>query len=74
MGENRKAYKVLAGKSEGKRTLRRPRCRCENGIRAYVGEIGWVGGMEWSQLAQDRGWWWAVVNAVMNPQVLAPQS
>jgi hypothetical protein len=32
------------------------------------------GGVEWVQLAQDRGWWWAVVNVVMNPKVLAPQS
>jgi hypothetical protein len=26
------------------------------------------------QLAQDRGWWWALVNTVMNLRVLAPQS
>jgi hypothetical protein len=24
------------------------------------------GVVEWIQLAQDRGWWWALVNAVMN--------
>jgi hypothetical protein len=32
---------------------------------------GEEGGMEWIQLAQDRGQWQAVVNAVMNLRVLA---
>jgi hypothetical protein len=27
------------------------------------------GGMDWIDLAQDRGRWWALVNAVMNLQV-----
>jgi hypothetical protein len=25
-----------------------------------------IGGMDWIDLAQDRGWWLALVNAVMN--------
>jgi hypothetical protein len=29
-------------------------------------------GVEWIHLAQDRGCWRAVVNAVMNLRVLAP--
>jgi hypothetical protein len=33
MGEERKLYKVLVGKPEGKRPLGRPRRRWENGIR-----------------------------------------
>jgi hypothetical protein len=33
MGEERKVYKVLAGKPEGKRPLGRPRRRWEDGIR-----------------------------------------
>jgi hypothetical protein len=33
MGEERKVYKVLAGKLEGKRLLGRPRRRWEDGIR-----------------------------------------
>jgi len=33
MGEERKVYKVLVGKPEGKRPLGRPRCRWEDGIR-----------------------------------------
>jgi hypothetical protein len=33
-----------------------------------------AGGVEWIQLAQDRGRWRAVVSAVMNHRVLAPRS
>jgi hypothetical protein len=41
MGEDRKVYKVLVGKPEGKRPLKRPRHRREDGIRMDLGEIGW---------------------------------
>jgi hypothetical protein len=37
-------------------------------------EIGWGGGVEWIHLAQDRDRWRAVVNAVMNHQVLGPRN
>jgi hypothetical protein len=40
MGEEIKVYKVLAGKPEGKRPLRRPRRRWEDGIRMDLREIG----------------------------------
>jgi hypothetical protein len=45
MGEERKVYKVLVGKPEGKRPLGRPRRRCENGIRMDLRKIGgvWIG-------------------------------
>jgi hypothetical protein len=43
MGEERKVYKVLVGKPEGKRPLGRPRHRWEDGIRMDLMEIGWVG-------------------------------
>jgi hypothetical protein len=72
MGEGRKVYKVLVGKPEGKRPLRRPRHRREDGIKMYLRGVGW--GVEWIHLAQDRDHWQAVVNAVMNLRVLAPES
>jgi hypothetical protein len=73
MGEERKMYRVLMGKPEGKIPLGRPRSRWENGIRMDVRGIGW-GSVDWIQMAQDRGWWRNLVNAVMNLRVLAPRS
>jgi predicted small integral membrane protein len=73
MGEERKVYKVLVGKPEGKRPLGRPRHRLEDGIRMDLREIGF-GGVNWIGLAQDRDWWRAVVSVVMNLWVLAPWS
>jgi hypothetical protein len=67
----RKLYKVLVGKPKGKRPLKRPRRRWEDGFRMDLKEIGW--GVEWTQLAQDRGQWRALVNTVMKLCVLAPQ-
>jgi hypothetical protein len=73
MGEERKVYKVLVGKPEGKTPLGRPRRRWEDGIRMDLREIGF-GCVDWILLAQDRDWWRAVVSAVMNLRVLAPRS
>jgi hypothetical protein len=70
MGEKKKVYRVLVAKLEGKRPLGRPRLRWENEIRRYLREIGWGGGVEWIQLAQDRDRWRALVNTVMNLRVL----
>jgi hypothetical protein len=63
----RKVYKVLVGKPEGKRPLGRQKRRWEDGIRMDLM-------VEWIQLARDRGRLWALVNMVMNLQVLAPRS
>jgi hypothetical protein len=73
MGEERKVYKVLVGKPEGKRPLGRPRRRWEDGIRMDLREIG-LGGVDWIRLSQNRDRWRAVVSAVMNLRVLAPRS
>jgi hypothetical protein len=40
MGEERKVYKVLVGKPEGRRPLGRPRHGLENEITMDLGEIG----------------------------------
>jgi hypothetical protein len=53
---------------EGKRRLGRPRRRREDNIRMDLREMGW-GGMNWIDLAQDRGQWRAVVNTVINLRV-----
>jgi hypothetical protein len=73
MGVERKLYKVLVGKPEGRKLLGRPRHRWEDGIRMDLREIG-LGGVDWIPLAQDRDRWRAVVSAVMNFRVLAPRS
>ena len=41
MEERRGAYRVLVGRPEGKRRVRRPRVRCEDNIKVYLQEIGW---------------------------------
>jgi hypothetical protein len=73
IGQERKVYKVLVGKPEGKRPLGRPRRRWEDRIRMDLTEIG-LGDVDWIRLAQDRDQWRAVVSAVMNLRVLAPRS
>jgi hypothetical protein len=73
MGEERKVYKFLVRKPEGKRPLGRPRRRWEVGIRMDLREIG-LGCVDWIRLSQDRDRWRAVVSAVMNFRVLAPRS
>jgi hypothetical protein len=73
MEEERKVYRVLVAKPEGKRPLGRARRRWEDGIRMELREIS-LGGVDWIRLSQDRDRWRAVVSAVMNLRVLAPRS
>jgi hypothetical protein len=68
MGERRGAYRILVGRPEGRRPLRRPRLRWEDNIKMDLQEVGWVG-MDWIEVAQDRNRWRALVNAVMNLRV-----
>jgi len=43
MGKRRCAYRVLVGTPEGKRPLRRHRCRWVDNIEMNFQEIGWWG-------------------------------
>jgi len=68
MGEERWVYRVLVGKTEGKRPLGRPRRRWVNNIRMDLQEVG-CGYMDWIGLVEDRDRWRALVSAVMNLRV-----
>jgi hypothetical protein len=66
MGEDRKVYRALGEKPEERRPFGRPMRRWEDGIR--------MESVDWIQSVQDRDQWQALVNTVMNLQVLAPRS
>jgi hypothetical protein len=52
MREKRNAYKLLVGRSEGKRPLGRPRRRWLDNIKMDLIEIGWAGwtGLDWMRI------------------------
>jgi hypothetical protein len=50
MGGMKNGYKILVGKSEGKRPLWSPSHRWEDSIRMNLREIGWEG-VGWMHLA-----------------------
>jgi hypothetical protein len=56
MGEKRNVYRLLVGKTEGKRPLGRPRRRRIDNIKMDLLEIG-LNVMDWIGLAQDRNRW-----------------
>ena len=68
MGEESGVYRVLVGKLEGKRPLRRPRHRWVDNIGMGLQEVG-CGYMDWIGLAQDRDRWRRLVSAVVNLRV-----
>jgi hypothetical protein len=68
MGEMINAYKILAGKPEGKRPLGRHGRKYEDNIKIDIREIG-IGGVDWIHLAQDRVRWLVLANTVMKQMV-----
>jgi len=62
MVEERGVYRVLVGKSEGRRPLGRPRRRWVDNIGMDLQEVG----CGWDWAAQDRDRWRTLVSAVMN--------
>jgi len=68
IGEARGVHRVLVGRPEGNRPLRRPRRRWEDSIKMDLREKGFDGA-NWIRLTQDGIQWRAFVNTVMNPRV-----
>jgi len=68
MVDRRVIYRVLVGKTEGKKPLGRSRRRWDFNIKMDLQEVG-CGGTDWIELAKDRDRWRALVSAVMNLEV-----
>jgi hypothetical protein len=68
MGDKSKAYRLLVEKPEGKRPLGKPRHRWEDNIRMDHLELEWSD-VDWTDLAQDRNSWRALVSSVFNLRV-----
>jgi len=60
MWDRKDIYRVLVGKSEGKRPLGRPRHRRKGSIKMNLLEAYLI------ELDRHRDKWWLLVNAVMN--------
>jgi len=46
VGDKRGAYRLLVGKPEGKRPLRRSKHTWKDNIKIELQEVGWGGGMD----------------------------
>jgi hypothetical protein len=53
MEKRRGVYRVLVGKPEGKRSLRKHKHRLQDNIKMDIQEVGW-GDMDWIDMAQNR--------------------
>jgi hypothetical protein len=65
MGEKGNAYRLLVERPEEKIPLGRQRHRWVDNIRMVIVEIV-LGELGWTDLAQDRYSWRALVNSAMN--------
>jgi hypothetical protein len=68
MRVKRNVYRILVGKPDGKRPLRKPRRRWMDNIKMDRRQIGWDG-IYWINLVQDRDQWRALMNTVMKLRV-----
>ena len=68
MEEDRSAFKILTGKPTGKRFLGSSRRRWEDNIRMEL-EEKCINAGNWVDLAQDRDYWRALVNAALKLRV-----
>jgi hypothetical protein len=66
--EKRNAYRILVGKSKGKRPVGRPRREWVDNIKIDLTEIE-KGGVDWIDLAVNSDQWRALVTTVMKYQV-----
>ena len=67
-GASKGANRVLVGKPEERRSLRKPRSRWADNIKTDLQEVEWES-MDRIYLAQDSHRWRAIENAVKNPWV-----
>jgi hypothetical protein len=63
MEDIRSGYRILVTEPEGKKKTGGPSHKWEDNIRT---EGTGCESVNWTQLAQDRGEWWDLVNTVMN--------
>lgn len=68
MGDRRNSYRLLLGKSEGKRPSRRPRPKGDYNIKINVKEVG-LQGVDCIHLDQGTDKWQALAKAVMSLRV-----
>jgi hypothetical protein len=64
LGKKRNAYRILVGKPEGKRPLRKPRHRWVDNIKVDLREMEWDG-VDWIDMAQVRDHWRALMNTLL---------
>jgi hypothetical protein len=68
MEEGKSAFKTLIGTPTGKRPLGKSRRRWKDNIRTDLKEIG-INTRNYVDLAQDRDFWRALMNATLNVRV-----
>jgi hypothetical protein len=73
-GRGEECVQSFGGKPERKNHLEDQGIDGTMGSEWILGRLSGRYGVEWIQLAQDRGRWRALVNTVMNLRVLAPRS